>query len=62
MGNSFNDKLNEFLNATGALIEMWSITYKGFRAQGFDHATALANTKAFIETVMTLGTTMGDKK
>ena len=54
------DKLNEFLTATGALIELWGVTYKGFLAQGFDHKTALAHTQAFIQTLLTVSGTMGN--
>ena len=62
MSNSFNDKLNEFLNATGALIELWGVAYKGFLAQGMSPRAATENTQAFIQTVLTIGSTMGDKK
>lgn len=47
-----NDQVNQIIQGLGAMVEMWSIVYKGFQQQGMDDSTALAHTKAFMSVAM----------
>lgn len=47
-----NDKVTQIIQGLGAIVEMWTIVYKGFLQQGMDNSTALAHTKAFMSIAM----------
>ena len=47
-----NKMLEEFINATGALVEMWTLVYKNFLNQGLDAATAIVHTREFMQTML----------
>lgn len=48
-----NKQLEDFINSTGALVEMWVLVYKNFLNQGFDAATAVVHTQLFMQTMLT---------
>lgn len=45
-------QLSEFINAVGAITEIWGISYKSFIGQGLTEEQAIANTQAFVQTLM----------
>ena len=47
-----NEKLKDFLNGLGALVELWAVIFNGFKQQGCDDKIALMHTKAFMETII----------
>lgn len=43
-----NDQVNSIIQGLGAMVEMWTIVYNKFKQQGFDDASALSHTTAFM--------------
>lgn len=48
-----NSKLTEFINAIGALTEIWTVSYRGFITQGYSASEALIHTREFTAALMT---------
>lgn len=47
-----NDQVNQIIAGLGAITELWTITYNGFKKQGFTDDAALDHTKAFMSIMM----------
>lgn len=43
-----NNALTELMQGIGILTELWTITYRGFTAQGLSEAEAMMHTKGFM--------------
>lgn len=59
-----NDQVNQLIQGIGAMVELWTITYSGFKKQGFSDKDAVTHTEAFMSIMMSIvmGTnTEGDK-
>lgn len=54
-----NGNLKDFLTGIGAMVELWTVIFKGFKAQGYEDKDALTHTKAFMETVIKTGGDLG---
>lgn len=47
-----NNALTELMQGIGMLTELWTITYRGFTAQGLSETEAMMNTKGFMATMI----------
>ena len=47
-----NNALTELMQGIGMLTELWTITYKGFTAQGLSEAEAMMHTKGFMASMI----------
>lgn len=43
-----SNALTELMKGIGMLTELWTITYRGFTAQGLSEAEAMMHTKGFM--------------
>lgn len=44
-----DEKVKQILMGVGALSELWTVTYKNFLLQGFNHGEAIEHTSAFMQ-------------
>lgn len=56
-----DEKLKNFVNSIGAMVEVWAITYRTFLVQGFSMEEALDHTIALITTILTTINFGGEK-
>lgn len=47
-----NKTVEQLIQGIGVLVELWTITYRGFISQGFDNTTAINHTRAFMSSMM----------
>lgn len=47
-----DEKVKQIIMAVGALSELWTVTYRGFIGQGFNHKEALEHTGAFMKVLI----------
>lgn len=47
-----NNTLTELMRGIGMLTELWTITYRGFVAQGLSEAEAMTHTKGFMASMI----------
>lgn len=45
-----NDKLKDYINSIGALVETWDMVYKIFKSRGYSDDAALSHTSLFMRT------------
>lgn len=47
-----SDQVRQLIQGIGVMAELWTITFKGFKAQGMGDGEALMHTKAFMSIMM----------
>ena len=55
-----DEKIKNFINGLGALVEMWMIVYRGFISNGCNEREALQHTQAFMKNLITMPTNGGE--
>ena len=55
------NKFKEFINAMGALTEVWTLVYKNFIKQGYSVPDALTHTREFTAALMIATMAQGGK-
>lgn len=52
MDDNREDKVKQLINGIGALVELWSITYKMFLKNGLTREDAIDSTQRLIDSVL----------
>ena len=48
-----NDKLKDYINVIGSLVETWDMVYRVFKSHGYSDRDALTHTELFMRTFLT---------